>query len=134
MKPMWMLDTNVVSDAIRNSRGPVATRLLKVSAGVCCMSIITLAELRFGAAKVNSRRLNQQIDGFAALAPALPFEHPAETVYADIRTQFEARGQLIGPHDLFIAAHALSLDLTLVTANTREFSRVPGLRVENWLD
>jgi tRNA(fMet)-specific endonuclease VapC len=82
MKPMWMLDTNVVSDAIRNSRGPVATRLLKVSSGVCCMSIITLAELRFGAAKVNSRRLNQQIDGFAALAPALPFEHPAETVYA----------------------------------------------------
>jgi tRNA(fMet)-specific endonuclease VapC len=129
-----MLDTNIVSHAVRDSSGVVAKRLLSVSAGECCLSIITVAELRFGAAKVNSDRLRRQIDGFVELAPAVPFEAPADVIYAEIRAELEARGQPIGPHDLFIAAHALSLDLTLVTGNSREFSRVPGLRLENWLD
>lgn len=109
-------------------------RLLSVSAGECCLSVITLAELRFGAARVNSERLRRQIEGFVALAPAVPFDHPADLSYAETRTHLEARGTPIGPHDLFIVAHALSLDPTLVTANIREFSRVPGLKVENWLD
>ena len=134
MKRHWMLDTNIVSHAIRSSGGVVANRLLTVSAGECCLSIITVAELRFGAAKVKSDRLRRQIDGFIELAPAVPFEHPADAVYAEVRAGLEARGKPIGPHDLFIAAHALSLDLTLVTANAGEFSRVPGLRIENWLD
>jgi tRNA(fMet)-specific endonuclease VapC len=129
-----MLDTNIVSHVIRAPGGAVGKRLLSVSADECCLSIITLAELRFGAAKVSSGRLLRQIEGFVALAPAIPFEHPADLSYAEIRAHLEARGTPIGPHDLFIAAHALSLGLTLVTANIREFARVPGLKVENWLD
>lgn len=134
MTRTWMLDTNIVSHVIRAPGGAVGKRLLSVSADECCLSIITLAELRFGAAKVSSGRLLRQIEGFVALAPAIPFEHPADLSYAEIRAHLEARGTPIGPHDLFIAAHALSLGLTLVTANIREFARVPGLKVENWLD
>ena len=129
-----MLDTNIVSHVIRAPTGAVAQRLQSTAPGACCLSIITLAELRFGAARVNSDRLRRQIDGFVSLAPAVSFQHPAELAYAEIRSELEARGKPIGPHDLFIAAHALSLDLTLVTANIGEFSRVPGLKVENWLD
>lgn len=134
MTRVWMLDTNTVSYAIRDMHGSVARRLRTTSPGQCCLSIVSLAELRFGAAKVASNRIWRQIDGFVALAPALPFDHPAEVTYATVRTDLERRGLPIGPHDLFIAAHALSLDLTLVTANVGEFSRVPGLKVENWLN
>lgn len=134
MTRIWMLDTNIVSHVIRAPGGAVGKRLLSVSAGECCLSIMTLAELRFGAVKVNSERLRRQIEGFLALAPAVPFEPPADTTYAEIRTHLEARGTPIGPHDLFIAAHARSLGLTLATANVGEFTRVPGLKVENWLD
>jgi tRNA(fMet)-specific endonuclease VapC len=74
------------------------------------------------------------ISDFISFVPVVAFEHRADEVYAEIRSWLEARGTPIGPNDLFIAAHALSLDLTLVTGNLREFSRVPGLRVENWLD
>ena len=64
----------------------------------------------------------------------VPFAEPADQVYAELRAHLERAGTPIGPHDLLIAAHALALDLTLVTDNLREFSRVPDLRVENWLD
>jgi len=134
MSRVWMLDTNTVSYAFRDSGGPVATRLRATAAGECCLSIVSLAELRFGAVKVGSDRILRQIDGFLAVAPALPFDHPAEITYAEVRAELEREGRLIGPLDLLIASHALSLDLTLVTANVREFSRVPGLKVENWLD
>lgn len=129
-----MLDTNVVSDAIKHPAGRVGGRLSELGSGVACISMLTAAELRFGARKVGSARIWQKISDFIELVPALPFEHPAEEAYADIRAALETAGRPIGPTDLFIAAHALALDLTLVTANGREFSRVPGLRVENWLD
>lgn len=129
-----MLDTNIVSHVLRYPAGNVAQRLLPLGPDDCCISIITLAELRFGASKVKSTRLSRQIDEFVTLAPALPFTPPAELAYAEIRARLEAEGRPIGPADLFIAAHALSLDLTFVTANVREFSRVPGLRLENWVD
>lgn len=129
-----MLDTNVVSDAIKFPSGRIGDRLGGLAAGVACMSMLTAAELRFGARKVASVRIWQKISDFIELVPALPFEHPAEEAYADIRAALEMAGRPIGPTDLLIAAHALALDLTLVTANIREFSRVSGLRVENWLD
>ncbi len=129
-----MLDTNIVSDTIRNPAGAVVRRLRPLQVGDCCISIMTLSELRFGALKLASARLSQQIDQFVDLVPAIPFQQPAELAYASLRVALQMAGKPIGPVDLFIAAHALSLDLTLVTANIREFSRVPGLRVENWLD
>jgi len=129
-----MLDTNAISSIIRAPDGSVAKRLRLQADGAACMSILTLAELRFGAARVSSRRISQKIDQLVEIIPALPLQPPAEDRYARIRTELEARGTPIGPMDLLIAAHALALDLTLVTANLGEFSRVPNLRVENWLD
>ena len=129
-----MLDTNIVSHIMRYPVGPAGNRVAMLSPGIACMSIITSAELRFGARKVGSQKLWQKIEEFSEYVSVLPFEHPAELIYAEIRTDLERRGVPIGAHDMLIAAHALSLDLTLVTANIREFARVPGLRVENWLD
>lgn len=130
----FMLDTNTVSDVIRHPSGIVAQRIVGLPVGSACVSIITAAELRFGAKKVGSARIWQKISDFTAFVPALPFEHRAEEVYAEVRAALERDGRPIGPNDLLIAAQALSLDLTLVTANVREFARVAGLSVENWLD
>ena len=130
----FMLDTNTVSDVLRQPTGAVARRIASLPVGSACVSIITAAELRFGARKVGSARIWQKISDFTKFVPALPFEHRAEEIYAEIRAALEGAGRPIGPNDLLIAAQALSLDLTVVTANVREFSRVAGLRVENWLD
>lgn len=129
-----MLDTNIVSHIMRYPTGTAGNRVVALPPGTACMSIITCAELRFGARKVGSQQLWRKIDQFSDYVAVLPFDHPAELIYADVRADLERRGQPIGPHDLLIAAHALSLDLTVVTANIREFSRVLGLKVENWLD
>ncbi len=129
-----MLDTNIVSEVIKNPAGKVASRLARQPADTACISIVTAAELRFGARKVRSDRIWNKISDFTAFVSVLPFDHPAEESYAEVRAVLEAAGTPIGPNDIFIAAHALALGLTLVTANAREFSRVPGLRLENWLD
>lgn len=129
-----MLDTNIVSEVIKNPAGRAAARLMQQPAGAACISIVTAAELRFGARKVRSDRIWNKITDFTAFVPALPFDHPAEELYAEVRAVLEAAGRPIGPNDIFIAAHALASGLTLVTANVGEFSRVPGLKVENWID
>jgi tRNA(fMet)-specific endonuclease VapC len=129
-----MLDTNIVSDLIRDPYGAVAKRLGILRVENCCVSIFTASELRYGALKKGSPRLSRDVEQSLLRIAVIPFEVPADTIYAEIRDALTRSGQLIGPVDLFIAAHALALDLTLVTANTAEFSRVPGLRVENWRD
>ncbi|MFP5461805.1 MAG: type II toxin-antitoxin system VapC family toxin [Gammaproteobacteria bacterium] len=129
----WMLDTNTLSELIRNPRGALLQRLGATEPDAVCTSIVVASELRFGArrrkSEVLSRRVEQLLDSLAVL----PMDEPADEHYADIRTALETAGTLIGSHDLFIAAHARSRGLTLVTHNTREFRRVPGLRVEDWL-
>ena len=92
-----------------------------------------VCELRFGAAKNGSLRLVQQLEHIFEVLPILSLEPPVDQHYAAIRTHLEQKGTPISPNDLLIAAHALVLNLTLVTANVREFERLPGLRVENWL-
>lgn len=134
MTHRYMLDTNVVSDIMKRPGGGAAGRIADIEPGGACISIIVAAELRFGAHKAGSAKLWQQISDFTSFIPVLPFEHNAEDVYARVRSELETRGTPIGPNDMLIAAHALALGLTLVTDNTREFSRVPGLKVENWLD
>ena len=129
-----MLDTNIVSHIMKYPAGAAASRVVALPSGTACMSIVTSAELRFGARKVGSQRLLQKIEHLSEYVPVLPFEHPAELIYAEVRVDLERKGLPIGSNDFLIASHALSLDLTLVTANIREFSRVPGLKVENWLD
>ncbi len=128
-----MLDTNILSDLARNPQGPVAGRIAAVGPGAICVSIITAAELRYGCAKKGSPRLRAQIDAILDAVQVLALDVPADMDYGDIRADLEAAGQSIGPNDLLIAAHARALKAVLVTANTREFGRVTGLKVENWL-
>ena len=129
----YLLDTNILSDLIRNPFGPVAQRIEAVGAKVVCTSIIVAAELRYGSAKKGSPRLQARVEDILATIPVLPLEVPADADYGRQRAQLEASGQSIGGNDLLIAAHALALGLTLVTHNTREFSRIVGLQVEDWL-
>ena len=129
-----MLDTNIVSALLRDPQGPVRQRLEVFGENDVCMSIISACELRFGAEKKNSARIRQRLEMVMAAIPIKPLEQPVEIAYGRVRAKLALIGRIIGPNDLLIAAHAMSLDLILVTANIREFARVPGLVVDNWLD
>ena len=133
MASAYLRDTNILSDLLRHPKGPVARRIEIVGEGNVCTSVTVAAELRFGAAKSGSRELARWIDDLLKAIDILPLEEPVDRVYGLLRQALAGRGQLIGPNDMLIAAHALASDLTLVTANLKEFSRVPELRVENWL-
>ena len=129
----YLLDTNIISDLIRRPDGIVARRIIDIGETAICTSIVVAAELRYGAFKSDSRRLGERIELMLSAIEILSLEPPADQHYAEIRQQLTQRGTPIGPNDLLIAAHALATGLTLVTANTREFERVPSLPVENWL-
>ncbi len=133
MPPRYLLDTNILSDLIRCPQGTVATRIAAAGEDTVCTSIIVAAELRFGAAKSGSSKLAERVDLILSALAILPLETPADRYYGAMRQQLSRQGTPIGPNDLLIAAHALSLGLTVVTANAGEFSRVPDLKVENWL-
>ena len=129
----YLLDTNIVSDLVRNPQGKIAERIFKVGEAQVCTSIIVAAELRYGAEKKQSARLSAQLDAVLGALQVLPLEKPADTAYGSIRVHLETSGKPIGGNDLLIAAHALALGCTIVTDNEKEFSRVKGLDVENWL-
>jgi tRNA(fMet)-specific endonuclease VapC len=129
----FLLDTNIVSDLVRHPRGKIADRISEMGEDDVCTSIVVAAELRYGAAKRNSSRLTSQLEAVLGALEVLALEEPADAMYGLIRANLERAGQPIGANDLLIAAHALALDLTVVTNNEREFSRIEDLRVENWL-
>jgi tRNA(fMet)-specific endonuclease VapC len=129
----FLLDTNVVSDLVRNPQGEAAKRIAEVGEAAVLTSIVVAAELRFGAESRGSARLLAQLERVMSVLPVLALESPADRLYGRLRTALEAVGQPIGGNDLLIAAHALALDCVLVTGNEREFRRVDGLIVENWL-
>ncbi len=129
----YMLDTNILSDLVRNPQGTIATQITKAGENTVCTSIIAAAELRYGAIQSNSATLAERIDLILSALEILPLETPADRHYASLRHHLTHQGTPIGPNDLLIAAHALANDLTVITANVGEFSRVPGLKVENWL-
>lgn len=131
--PRYMLDTNVVSDVIRNPHGSAAAMIESVGDTQVAISSIVASELRFGILKRNSERLTFLVENLLDRVSILPYEDKEASHFAEIRLDLERNGTPIGTTDLFIAAHARSLDVTLVTANIREFGRVPGLRVENWV-
>jgi tRNA(fMet)-specific endonuclease VapC len=133
MSYRYLLDTNIVSDMVRRPNGLVAKRTAQVGDSLVCTSIVVACELKFGVERVGSERLHQQLERIIGAFAVLPLDDPVAHYYARIRTHLERAGTPIGPNDLLIAAHTLALDLTLVTDNEREFSRVPGLAVENWL-
>jgi tRNA(fMet)-specific endonuclease VapC len=128
-----MLDTNIISDLIRNPQGKAAKRIAKVGEDNICTSIIVAAELRYGCVKNGSKRLLKAVEDLLGEIAVLPLDVPADTEYGGIRAALEAAGKPIGGNDLLIAAHAYATDATIVTANTGEFKRVRGLKVENWL-
>ena len=131
----FMLDTDICIYTIKRKPIRVLNRLEKCQPGMVVMSAITFAELINGARKSqrvedNLRRLN----ALSELIEVLPFDKDAALAYGEVRSNLEKRGLVIGGNDLFIAAHALSLNVTLVTNNEREFSRVDGLKIENWVE
>ncbi len=130
----YLLDTNILSHLIRNRSGPVFKYLKSILPETACTSIIVSAEIRFGLRKGASKKLQIQAGKVLEAMDILPLEKPVDLRYGEIRAYLNQAGKPIGGNDLFIAAHALALNLTLVSANVREFSRVPGLRVENWLE
>jgi tRNA(fMet)-specific endonuclease VapC len=129
-----MLDTNIISSMMRQGQGRLWQRVERYGVANQCVSVISVCELRYGADHRGSVRLHNEISEILTVIEPVPFTPPVAEVYGRLRQQLTAIGKLIGPNDLFIAAHALALDLTLVTDNIGEFSRVPDLRVENWLD
>ena len=129
----YMLDTNIISDLIRNPQGKAAKRIEKVGEANICTTIIVAAELRYGCAKKGSKRLLKAVEDLLSEFEVLPFEVPADVEYGAIRSELENAGRLIGGNDLLIAAHARAIGATVVTASTDEFRRVRGLKVENWL-
>jgi len=128
----YMLDTNIVSELIRNPAGPAAQRAREARDAVC-VSVIVAAELRYGCARKGSPPLLRKVEEFLSEVPVLPFDVPADHEYGGILAELEAAGRPIGSNDLLIAAHAYTLGATVVTANVGEFRRIRGLNVKNWL-
>jgi tRNA(fMet)-specific endonuclease VapC len=129
----YLLDTNIISDLIRNPSGAAARHIESIGSKNIYTSIIVAAELRYGCAKKASPKLLAKVEGLLETIPVLPLDVPADSKYGSARAELEAAGLPIGANDLLIAAHACALGLTLVTGNLREFSRIRGLAVENWL-
>jgi len=132
-QPTYLLDTNILSDLVRNPKGIITKKIQEIGESSIFTSIIVASELRFGARKKESTRLTSQVDAILSVLPVLDLEKPADKQYAELRAQLEKSGTPIGPNDMLIAAHALTLDMIVVTANESEFRKVNGLRVENWL-
>ncbi len=128
-----MLDTNILSDAIRNPFGIASMHMERVSEDAMCVSAIVASEMRYGIKKKGSARLSDLVENTLARIAIIPYDDAASQSYSVIRNALERQGQSIGWADLFIAAHAYSLGLIMVTNNVREFSRVEGLKIEDWL-
>jgi tRNA(fMet)-specific endonuclease VapC len=129
--PRYMLDADTVSYALRG-QGQVAARLLEHQPSELCISAITLAELNFGAEVKRSQKIRRAIRSFTKDVAVVPFDEASAERFAVVGAALSTRGQPIGLYDTLVAAQALALGVTIVTNNTRHFSRVPGLAVENW--
>ena len=128
-----MLDTNIVAYAKNKRPEVVYERMSRFDPGDLCVSVVTLAELGYGVFNSSNPERNQlALTLFLASIEVVPFDDDAAIEYGRIRADLKRKGIPIGANDLMIAAHAKSLSMTLVTNNTREFSRVEGLAVEDW--
>jgi len=128
----YLLDTNTVSFHIRESSASLRRRLRRVEASQVALSVITEMEIRYGLARNPKLRIADLIEEFLVGITILPLDSGVAGTYALVRAQLESKGKSIGPLDLMIGAHALSLDATLVTNNVKEFRRIRGLRVQDW--
>jgi len=129
-----ILDTNICIYIIKQRPQAVIDKLLASPAEDIGISVISVAELRYGASKSGQPKKNHEaLDQFLSPFEIVTFDEQAAMVYGRIRTAVEQKGRPIGPMDLLIASQALSLDAGLATNNVKEFKQVPGLRVENWV-
>ena len=129
----YLLDSNVCVDYLTGRYPSVTTQIQRVLPEELCLSSIVVAELRYGADKsARSRRNHRLLDVLIDEIPCRDFDSKAASIYGRVRVALERQGQPIGPNDMLIAAHALSLGLVLVSDNVREFKRVRGLKLENW--
>jgi len=133
--PRYMLHTDTCSYIMKRSNARVVKRLQKEPISDVCISVITKAELLYGV-EVSGRRQHDEaaLGAFLGYVEVLTFPEEACLHYARIRADLKRHGSMIGANDLWIAAHARCLDLTLVTNNTREFQRVRDLELENWAE
>jgi tRNA(fMet)-specific endonuclease VapC len=130
---MFLLDTNIISDLVRNPGGQAAERLAEVGDGDIATSVIVVGELRYGCLKKGSARLTERVEAVLREIKVLSLMPNVGALYGEIRRDLEARGMSIGQNDLWVAAQARSAEAVLVTDNEGEFRRVEGLVVENWL-
>lgn len=131
---MYFLDTNICIYLIKNNPQHVRTHFERQQPGDIFLSSIVLAELMYGVSKSQYKSRNlAALEMFLMPLEVVQFDTHAAEKYGDIRSELEKSGLIIGGNDLFIAAHASSMDATLVTNNVKEFTRVPGLRIENWV-
>ena len=130
---MYLLDANILGDLARNPDGAAAHAMRKVAGEKIATSIIVCCEVEFGLALKRSQKLRNRMEAILGELEVLDFASPAHQHYGALRSRLRDSGKPISPNDLFIAAHALALDAVLVTDNEKEFSRVPGLKIENWL-
>lgn len=134
ISPRYLLDTNICIYIQRQKPFEVLARFEKLKPGDAAVSVITWGELLYGAEKSKKRKMILNLlDEFKTIIPVLPIPENAGKSYGGIRAFLESKGTPIGNNDLWIAAHAKAASLTLVTNNEREFQRVPGLKVQNWV-
>lgn len=130
---MYMLDTNICIFAIKNKPATVLKKLTSHDPSDICISAITYAELRHGVEKSQAKQRNDlALTLFLSAIDIIPFGERAAEEYGRVRSYLESKGTPIGPMDMLIAAHAKSLGMTIVTNNTREFKRIPDLKIEDW--
>ena len=130
---MILLDTNICIHTINTRPAAVLQRFRQYRMGEICICSVVAADLAYGVAKSGSSRNRQALEMFLAPLSICPFDEAAAWAYGELRADLERRGTPIGSLDTMIAAHALSQQAALVTNNTREFARVPGLHLENWV-
>jgi tRNA(fMet)-specific endonuclease VapC len=133
MEPRYLLDTNICIYIRQKNPEQVLRRFRRLHPGEAVLSVITYGELLYGAAKSAHRAMAlERLKELVRLLPAMALPETAAENYGTVRAELESKGDLIGNHDLWIAAHALAAGLVLVTNNEREFRRVRGLKIQNW--
>ncbi|MBB3964755.1 type II toxin-antitoxin system VapC family toxin [Rhizobium metallidurans] len=130
---IYLLDTNTLSDLSSNPQGRVKQNIERCGMENVVTSVIVAGEVEFGLEWKQSKKLRGNMDAILRSIRVMPLEEAVWRRYGWLRADLKKKGTPIGPNDLWIASHALTLDAVMVTANVREFSRVPGLKVENWL-
>lgn len=129
----YLLDTNICIYIINERSAQVLQRVIQAGRESLAISTVTVAELAFGAAKSTRPDSRAKLENFLSKFPIVDWDQDAAWIYGNVRKALEIKGQRIGERDLLLACQALALDATMVTNNTREFERVEGLKMENWV-